>query len=64
MNIPPLEKRATPPTRDDAEAITPEDGLRVLLIYRAVLLAALMSTAADVSYLYGLELSRRVVPFL
>lgn len=54
-NIPPLKKRSTPFTQVEAEAIAPEEGLRTLLIYRAVLWAALMSTAADVSCLKGME---------
>lgn len=44
--------------------VTPDDGLRALLIYRAVLFAALCSTAADTSCVEGTELGERVVQFI
>lgn len=44
--------------------VSPDDGLRALLIYRAVLFAALCSTAADTSCVEGTELGERVVQFI
>lgn len=43
---------------------TKEDGLTVLLIYRAVLFGAFCSTAADISEWAGTERGLQVVNFL
>jgi hypothetical protein len=41
-----------------------EDGIRALLLFRAVLCAALCATAADTSCVEGTELGQRVVQIL
>ena len=41
-----------------------DDGVRVLLLFRAVLCAALCATAADTSCVEGTELGQRVVQVL
>lgn len=44
--------------------VTKDDGLRVLLIYRAVLVAALYTTTLDTSCVEGTDLGKRVVRIL
>lgn len=61
---------AQPATEDPSTSTSPNpdlvtrEGLRALLIYRAVLSAAMYATGADVSCVWGTELGRRVVQFL
>jgi hypothetical protein len=49
------------PVREQARA---EDGLRVLLLYRALLCACVCATAADISCVEGTALGQQVVQIL
>jgi hypothetical protein len=62
--LPALNKKASASADEAVQNLVRNDGLRALLIYRAVVFGAFCSTAADSSSISGTELGRRIVYFI
>ena len=60
----PLEKKISGHMEQAWESVKDTDLVPTILAFRAVLMAAFLSTAADVSAVTGTALGRRVVQFL
>jgi hypothetical protein len=63
-NASPSASDATVDLKAQIERITAKEGLRALLVYRAVLYGAFLGTCADISCVAGTELGSRIVQFL